>query len=56
MAEHLKQLYQCPVCGLHYRDKDLAVQCEEFCNKHNACNMEISKHSVERQKLQEQKA
>ncbi len=41
------ELYQCPVCGLHYRDEGTARQCEAFCKANNACSLEISMKSVE---------
>ncbi|MGH7196460.1 MAG: hypothetical protein ACREGJ_01680 [Candidatus Saccharimonadales bacterium] len=39
--------YQCPECGLHYKDKELAKKCEAFCKAHHACSMDITKYSVE---------
>lgn len=45
-------LYQCSECGLHYRDKELAKQCEAFCKKHKACSMEIAPQAVENEKRQ----
>jgi hypothetical protein len=42
------EFYQCAECGLHYRDKETAKQCEEWCKEHNSCNLEITRHSVER--------
>lgn len=41
------QLFQCPECGLHYRQQEIAKQCEEFCKAHNACSIEIMRHSIE---------
>lgn len=45
-----KELYQCPECGLHYRDKKRMQQCQEFCSANHACNLEITKYSVEEQR------
>ena len=42
-----QEIFQCPECGLHYRDKSLAKQCEEFCSKNKACSLEIAKNAVE---------
>ncbi len=47
-----KQIYQCQECGLHYRKKGLAKQCEAFCKKHKACSMEIASQAIENQKRQ----
>jgi len=41
-----KSLYVCEVCGLKYRERRLAEECEEFCSKHNSCSLEIIKHAV----------
>jgi hypothetical protein len=40
-------LYQCPVCGLHYKEEETAKDCEAFCSQHNACSLEIIQHSIE---------
>lgn len=42
-----EQIFQCPVCGLHYRDKDVAAECEAFCKANNACSIEITQKSIE---------
>lgn len=44
------KLYQCPECGLHYKDEAVAKQCEAYCKAHNGCSLEITKLSVERSK------
>jgi len=44
------KLFQCPVCKLHYRTKDFADKCAEFCKANNACSLEIIQHSVENEK------
>jgi|GEM_PF-3023922 len=41
------EVFQCETCGLHYRDETIAQQCESFCKEHNACGIEITKHSIE---------
>lgn len=42
-----KKLFQCPECGLHYRDQEIAKKCETWCREHNSCNLELIKHAVE---------
>ncbi len=42
--------YQCPVCKLHYRDLKTAKLCEAYCRKHQACSIDITKHSIEASK------
>jgi len=49
-----KKVYQCPECGLHYRDDETAKKCKAWCNEHKSCNLEITQHSVETKKLREQ--
>jgi len=29
-----------------YTDKKKAYECEEWCEKHKSCNLEITKHSL----------
>ncbi|MCW6160536.1 MAG: hypothetical protein LVQ95_05640 [Candidatus Micrarchaeales archaeon] len=42
------KLYKCNFCGLHYNDKETADRCYAWCTAHNACNLEITRNSVER--------
>jgi len=44
--EREKRLYQCPECGLWYREKKWAKKCENWCKKHKSCNLEIIKHAI----------
>lgn len=41
-------LYKCPVCGLHYVDKQVALRCEDYCNKNQGCSLDITLLSEER--------
>ena len=43
-----KTVYQCEDCGLHYEDKDIATQCENFCREKGMCSMELTAQSIER--------
>ena len=40
-----KIVYQCKVCGFHYRDKETAERCHEWCKKHKSCNLGIIKNA-----------
>jgi len=51
-----KQLYKCEDCGLHYEDKETADACYDFCTKNHACNVEITKNSIEHKRLMKQRA
>lgn len=42
-----EELYQCPVCNMHYRDKTVAAKCEAWCTEHKSCNLEIIAYAVE---------
>jgi len=42
-----EKIFQCPECGHHYRNENLAKECEAFCKANNACNLEISMKSIE---------
>lgn len=42
-----KKLFQCPECGLNYRDLAMAKECENYCRENKACSMEIAKKAVE---------
>jgi len=41
------KLYQCPECGLYYKEKEWEEKCEAWCKKYKSCNLEIINHSVE---------
>ncbi len=41
-----KIYYQCEACRYYYKTKKLAQECEDFCNKHKSCSLEITKYSV----------
>lgn len=41
-----KKYYKCGICKFKYKEKSLADKCEEWCKKHNSCNIEITKYAV----------
>lgn len=43
------ELFQCPECGLEYKEKEWAEKCETWCKKYKSCNLEITKHAVRKQ-------
>ncbi len=45
------KLYTCFECGLSYKDIDLAKKCQEWCKKYDSCNLEITKHAVNKKRL-----
>jgi hypothetical protein len=44
------ELWQCRECGLRYEEKEWAERCEDWCKANHSCNLEITSHSVEREK------
>jgi len=40
-------VYQCGECGLSYRERPIAEQCEAWCREHKSCNLEITQHSLD---------
>lgn len=47
MVTEEDELYQCDECGLHYRNRATARDCEDYCREHNACNTAIVAQSVD---------
>jgi hypothetical protein len=39
-------IFQCEVCGFGYGDLDTAERCEEYCNTHASCSLEITKKAI----------
>ncbi len=46
MVKEVAGKFLCEECGLFYKDKSFADKCEEWCAKHNSCNLEITKHAI----------
>ncbi len=44
------ELFKCPECGLHYKDRAQAEKCEAWCKEHHSCNLEIISYAVENNK------
>ncbi|MDO8512977.1 MAG: copper-translocating P-type ATPase [bacterium] len=51
MEGHEMKLYECPECGLQFEDEKWAKRCEEWCKKHHSCNLEITSHAVDKNKI-----
>jgi hypothetical protein len=41
-----KPLYICEACGFPYEEKAWADKCQEWCQEHQSCNIEITAHAV----------
>ena len=42
-----KVYYKCEACGFYYKTREIAQECEDFCNKYKSCSLEITKHAVQ---------
>jgi len=42
-----KRLYICDVCSLSYEERAWADKCEDYCTKHRACSLEITRHAIQ---------
>ncbi|MEM2067997.1 MAG: hypothetical protein QXJ88_05485 [Nitrososphaerota archaeon] len=38
--------YVCEECGLVYHSLETALRCEDYCRKHNACSLTITKNAA----------
>ena len=43
-----QKIFICPACELSYHSEEWAKKCEVWCRKYNSCNLEITKHAIER--------
>ena len=41
-----KKYYICKECKLSYEEKKWAEKCEAWCKKNKSCNLEITKHAI----------
>jgi hypothetical protein len=39
-------VYLCEFCGFGYADLETAEQCEEYCDTHGSCSLEITKKAI----------
>lgn len=38
--------YHCEECEMVYEDGKKACECEDFCKKHKACNIDLIKYAI----------
>lgn len=41
-----KAYYQCEECSFTYDEREIADSCEDWCKKHQSCNLEITRKAV----------
>ena len=51
MVKKIKDCYRCEGCLLYYKDKETAEKCEKWCKDNKSCNLEITKHSVNKMEM-----
>lgn len=51
MTKKVNGLFLCEECNLLYHEEELAVRCEEWCREKKSCNLEITKHAVNKADL-----
>ncbi len=39
-----KTYYVCEECGFVYEQKEWAEKCQQWCQQHQSCNLEITQH------------
>ncbi len=45
ISKRRMKLFQCEICKFNYAEKTMAEKCEDWCRKHNSCNLEITKNA-----------
>ncbi len=48
IKKNKKAYYQCEECKLIYKDNEWADKCEKWCRKNRSCNLNIVKHSIDK--------
>ncbi|MHA2026786.1 MAG: hypothetical protein ACW98U_12870 [Candidatus Thorarchaeota archaeon] len=51
MTKKINDLYLCEECDMLYREEELAQKCEDWCREMKSCNLEITKHAVNKSEL-----
>jgi hypothetical protein len=39
-------VYLCEICGFGYGDLDTAERCEQYCDTHGSCSLEIIQKAI----------
>lgn len=39
-------IYQCEICEMGYSEQETAERCEEYCNTHESCSIDITKNAI----------
>ncbi len=50
MVDELKRknetVYLCELCGFGYGDLDTAEKCEQYCDTHGSCSLQITQKAI----------
>ena len=46
MVRKIRNLWQCPECGMLFKEEKWAKKCEAWCREHHTCHIEITRHAV----------
>lgn len=41
-----RKYFECEICKMDYKEKELAEKCQNWCSSHDSCNSEVIKLSV----------
>ncbi|HIG32907.1 MAG TPA: hypothetical protein EYQ09_05680 [Flavobacteriales bacterium] len=41
-----KTTYKCTICEMSFEEKDRSDKCQDWCENHHSCNVEIISHSI----------
>lgn len=45
-AQNNSAVYRCSECGLGYKEKEIAEECQAWCKEHKSCNLDIIKYAI----------
>lgn len=48
---HGEESFACEECGFHYRSKEKAEECEDYCKNEGVCDFDITTKSLERKAI-----
>lgn len=50
-----EEYYYCEICKLLYKHKDWAEKCENWCKENKSCNLDITKHAINKKENKHEK-
>ena len=40
------KVFKCMKCGWFYKSLEIAQKCEDWCKKHNSCNLNLTNQAI----------